>query len=187
MMRKKSPFVLLAVLALAACGDKEVPPNPPCEQECKDAVALRALRETMKFAFNWTFQGEPYGTHDITTTKFIRGSARVHGDATSIPELGVTRVDLTYEFSQATYVQKDTEPRENFAIEVGGVVTQEGKLAVQPSSPTVLIMRSEAVTLRGSLYDPPIVYEETDCTLEVNQNGNRVSGKLCGRDAGFDF
>ncbi|MET0595796.1 MAG: hypothetical protein ABW133_24065 [Polyangiaceae bacterium] len=189
MMHKKTLLGLVAALGLAACGGKDVPPNPPCEQECLDAIAVRALRETMKFAFNSTFQGQPYGTHDITTTDFLRGSARVRGSADSIPELGVTRVDLTYEFTLATYFQKDTEPRENFAVAVNGVVTQVGKLAVQPSSPTSLIIKSDAVVVAGKVYDPPVDYnaELASCSLELNQNGNRVSGKFCDRDAGFEF
>jgi hypothetical protein len=172
---------------LAGCGDKTPPPSPPCEQECRDGVALRALRESMKFAFNHTFQGEDAGTHDETTDRFIRGTARVFGDATSNTQLGTTRVELTYVFSEAAYYQKDNEPRENFVMVVDGTITQKGTLAVQPSSPTALVMRSDSITLVGKVYDPPIDYLETACPVELNQNGNRVSGLLCGRVAGFEF
>jgi len=184
-------------LLFVGCGDKAPPPSPPCEQECRDGVALRALRETMKQAFNMTLQGEDAGTHDETTEKFIRGSARVFGDATSNAAQGTTKVNLTYVFSQATYYQKDTEPKENFVMAVDGTITQEGTIAVQPSSPTSLIMHSDAITLVGKVYDPPLDYwtcpEGTSCTdpvpcaVEINQNGNKVAGLLCGREAGFEF
>jgi hypothetical protein len=178
-------------LALAGCGDKTPPPSPPCEQDCLDGVALRALRETMKAAFNNTFQGKDVGTHD-ETHQFIRGSARVFGEASSNAQLGTTKVNLTYVFTQAAYYQKDNEPEENFAMIVDGTITQEGTLAVQPSSPTSLVMRSEGMTLVGKVYDPPVDYPTRDypaisCPVELNQNGNKVAGLLCGREAGFEF
>jgi len=175
-------------LLLAGCGSKTPPPSPPCEQACRDGVALRALRETMKFAFNKTFQGQDAGTHDITTEEFIRGSARVHGTASSNAAQGTTKLELiTYEFSQAAYYQKDNEPEENFVIVIDGIITQKGTLAVQPSTSTSLIMRSEAISLVGKIYDPPIDYAEIGCPVELNQNGNKVAGLLCGRVAGFEF
>lgn len=191
-MTPKKPLALLALLALGACGDKEVPPPPPCDRKCQDSIAMRGLRETMKYTFNKTFQGKPYGRHELETDEFIFGSAKIQGVATSLPEIGVTDVTLTYEFSQATYIQKNVEPRENFRMVVTGVVSQKGLLAVQPSSPTSLLMKSEAITLVGDVYDPPIKYnvELASCPIVLNQSGNSVSGWICNEEegqAGFEF
>jgi len=147
------------------------------------------LREMMKFAFNHTFQSQDVGTHDLTTDRFLHGSARVFGNANANGEQGVTDVNLTYVFTQALYVKKDTEPDENYVIALDGTITQEGMIAVQPSATTALKMTSESVTLAGTVYDPPIDYHaaEMGCALEILQNGNSVSGKFCGEDAGFSF
>lgn len=189
-------LALAGALFAAGCG-RDVPAPPPCERACKNGIALRALRETMKFTFNKTLQGKPVGMHDETTTEFIGGgSARVFGEAYSDAQLGATKVDLTYVFSKATYFQKDSEPQENFVMTVNGTITQKGMIAVQPSSPTSLIMKSESMYIVGQVYDPPVFYAQPDidaglppsgCEVELNQNGNSVAGLLCGELAGFDF
>jgi hypothetical protein len=198
-LRRALPSALFAAaacaLVAAGCG-RDVPPPPPCEEACQDGVALRALRETMKFTFNKTLQGKPVGFHDLTTDEFISGSARVHGEATTDAKLGTTKVDLTYVFSKATYFQKDSEAPENFIMVLDGTITQKGTLAVQPSSPTSLVMKSESMYFVCKVYDPPIDYIQPSidaglplmgCSVELNQNGNSVAGRLCGRFAGFDF
>jgi hypothetical protein len=192
----------LAAFLSAGCSDRTPPPSPPCERECQDAVALRAVREMMKFAFNHTFQSKDVGYHDLTTDKFLRGSARVFGTAMANGEQGVTDVKLTYVFTQAVYPKKEDEPEENYVIGLDGTIEQEGMIAVQPSSPTALKMTSQSVTVVGVVYDPPINYyarqedggaemadggAEMGCTLEIVQSGNSVAGKFCGRDAGFGF
>ena len=60
-------------------------------------------------------------------------------------------------------------------------------------------MKSEepGITLLGKVYDPPLDYVScpkgesclvpTPCAVEINQNGNKVAGLLCGREAGFEF
>jgi hypothetical protein len=171
------------------CGDKTPPPPPPCEQKCMDGMALRALREMMKFAFNQTFQGKPVGFHDETTDRFLRGSARVSGTAVANAEQGVTDVDLTYVFTQALYAKKEDEPEENYVIGLDGTITQFGNIAVQPSSPTSLTMESKSMTIAGTVYDPPINYIEMGCALKILQNGNSVAGMFCAADrwAGFGF
>ena len=171
----------------AGCGDKTPPPPPACERDCQDGVALRAVREMMKYAFNNTFQNKPVGMHDLTTDKFLRGSARVFGTAYSDGAQGVTDVDVTYVFTQAVYPKKEDDAEENYVIGLEGTITQVGKIAVQPSSPTALKMKSESVSVAGTVYDPPINYVEMGCTLEILQNGNSVSGMFCGRLAGFEF
>src|SRR5689334_15452705 len=191
----RTSLVVLPLIApfFAGCADKSPPPPPPCDQACADGVALRALRETMKFAFNKTLQGKDAGVHDETAT-FIHGTAHVFGEVTSNAEQGATIIKLlTYEFSEATYIQKNDDPKANFAIVVSGTVKQDGTLAVQPSSTTSLTMHSDAIVLAGEIYDPPIPYPVppieagTACSLDLNQNGNNVAGKLCGRNAGFSF
>ena len=198
-----APIALAGVL-VAGCGAKTPPPPPPCDPECQDAVVLRAVREMMKFAFNSTFQKEPVGFHDLTTTAFLRGSARVRGTAVADGEQGVTDVDLTYVFTQAVFPKKDSEPDDNYIIALDGTITQVGKIAIQPSSPTALKMKSVpalqdadsgepdaadagSVTVAGTVYDPPIEYPVTECALEILQNGNSVAGMFCGRRAGFSF
>jgi len=181
-----APMALAGVL-VAGCGAKTPPPPPPCGRECQDAVALRAVREMMKFAFNMTFQTMPVGMYDLTTDKFLRGSARVFGTASADGKQGVTEVELTYVFTQAVYPKKEDEPEENYLIGLEGTITQKGMIAVQPSSPTALKMQSESVTIAGIVYDPPIEYTRTGCALEMVQNGNSVAGMFCGHLAGFDF
>jgi len=192
--RRSRPWVAFASLGLAGilsagCGDKTPPPSPPCERKCQDGVALRAVREMMKFAFNHTFQSQDVGMHNLTTDRFLLGSARVFGNASANGEQGVTDVNLTYVFTQALYVKKDNEPDQNYVIALDGTITQEGMIAVQPSATTALKMTSESVTLAGTVYDPPIDYDfaKMGCALEILQNGNSVSGKFCGNDAGFSF
>jgi hypothetical protein len=177
---------LMAVFS-AGCGDKTPPPPPVCERECQDTVALRALREMMKYAFNHTFQTKPVGMHDLTTDRFLGGTARVFGTAFSDGLQGVTDVDLTYVFTQAAYVKKEDDAEENYIMGLDGTITQVGKIAVQPSSSTALKMKSEAVSLLGTVYDPPINYTAFGCALEILQNGNSVAGMFCGHWVGFNF
>jgi hypothetical protein len=192
--RVLAPLMVCGIGA-AGCGDKTPPPPPACEQACQDGVALRAVREMMKFAFNFTFQTQSPGFHDLTTERFLRGSARVFGTASSDGEQGVTDVDLTYVFTQAVYPKKEDDADENYVIGLDGTITQVGKIAVQPSSPTALKMKGELVRVVGTVYDPPINYvaqpdggaPEMGCALEILQNGNSVSGMFCDRVAGFEF
>ncbi len=102
----------IAALALAAgplaalpgCGDGASPPEPePCDQQCLDTSAIRALRETIKLAFNLTLQGKPVGAHDVTVPCPFGGSIRVYGEAYSNPIQGATEVTLTYELAGCAY------------------------------------------------------------------------------------
>ena len=67
-----------------------------------------------------------------------------------------------------------------------GELTQQGIIAVQPSSSSALVMRSERMKLAGTVYDPPAPYE-AECPLELGQNGNKLTGKICGRAAETDL
>jgi hypothetical protein len=189
-MAKRWILISLIGLALSAlsCSDGPAPAPPPaCDQKCKDGVGLRAMREMMKLIFNLTLQGKPVGTYDISSPCPRGGSARIFGTATSNAFQGSTEVKLTYEIRDCQYVQKDDDANENYSITVSGTITQEGTMAVQPSATTALLMKSNSITLAGSVYDPPDPYEAKECPLDIFQNGNRVAGTMCGREVGFDF
>ncbi len=179
--------VAILVLWTLGCGSEQADPSPPCEQECKDANAMRAVRETMKLVYNLTLQANPVGEQDELTPCPQGGGARVFGEASSDPMQGATLVDLTYQFVNCKYIERDDEPDENYAITLNGNVTQQGIIAVQPSATSALIIRSEALSLAGTVYDPPLAYEESDCVVELGQSGNQVSGTICGRVAGVDL
>ena len=74
----------------------------------------------------------------------------------------------------------------NYSVKISGTLTQEGILAVQPTATSALVMKSEGVKLSGTVYDPPIDYT-VDCPVELGQNGNKLTGKICGRDAKTDL
>ncbi len=187
---------LLASLALAACAllfgagcgaAATAPPKPPpCDDECKDGVAIKALRETTKLAFNLTLQGKPVGTHDVTTPCPQGGAARVFGTATSNALQGATEVKLTYVLADCSYLFKDDDAEDNYSMTISGMITQEGILAVQPTATSAIIMKSDLVKMSGTVYDPPLEYT-AECPVELGQNGNRLTGKICGREAKTDL
>jgi hypothetical protein len=187
--RQNALVAMLFVLgpSAVACGGPDPEPSPPCEQECQDANALRALRETLKLVFNLTLQGNPVGAQDESTPCPTGGSARVFGQATANAIQGAIEVDLTYEFMDCAYLQRDEDPDENYNMTFAGSVLQQGTIAVQPSVTTALNMSSEALTLFGNVYDPPLEYREEACPVRIGQNGNQVSGTICGREAGVDL
>ena len=190
-------LVGMTAWAAAGCGAGNTPPPPPiCDQACMDGVALRALRLTMKFAFNIALQGNDAGPQDATTPCPMAGTARIFGSATSDAEQGATTVSLTYVLDGCAYdAPKNATPERNFQMTLSGAITETGTLAVQPSSTTALILvsppadagTSSAMTFAGTVYDPPVDYNETGCAIHVAQQGNDVAGTLCGRQAGFSF
>ena len=188
--KRDSTATVLAVLfgpALFGCGADDPPPSPPCEQECRDGNALLALRHTLKLVYNLTLQGNPVGAQDETTPCPMGGQARVFGEATSNALQGAIEVQLTYELVECGYMERDDEPEENYDMSFDGTVEQDGTIAVQPGITTALVMASEAITLSGTVYDPPIEYREEDCPVQLGQSGNQLSGTICGRDAGTDL
>jgi hypothetical protein len=187
--RHRSVLLLLwLALPVVGCGAAEqAPPSPPCEAACKDKVALRALRETIKLVYNITLQGKPVGPQDQTTPCPMGGSAHVYGEATSNPVQGATEVDLTYVLDQCGYLQKDDEPDENYEMVLTGTLVENGTLVVQPTSTSALILSSDSMTFAGTVYDPPLDFNEQACVVQAGQNGNRISGTMCGRKVGLDL
>jgi hypothetical protein len=177
---------VLAVLATLGCGD-EAPAAPPCEQECQDAVAVRSLREVMKLVYNLTLQGKPVGPQEATTPCPQGGTAHVFGEATSEPVQGATEVTLTYELEACAHLERDDEPPENYSMTLTGSVKQQGIIAVQPTATSALVMSSESMTFAGTVYDPPLPYDEQGCAVQLGQSGSNVSGTICGRIAGLDL
>ncbi len=177
-------------VALFGCGSDvgPAPEAPPaCLQLCQDRIGIRTLREAMKLVFNLTLQGKPVGQHDVTVRCPLGGQARIFGEATSNSIQGATDVRLTYVFAECTLLERDDEPDESYRMVVSGTVVQEGTLAVQPTATTALSIRSEDVTLSGTVYDPPIAYEASRCIALLSQSGNELSGTLCGRDVTSDL
>jgi hypothetical protein len=187
----------LALLAsawlLAACGAGSHPaPAPPCDQACQDGVALRGLRTVMKFAYNLTVQGQPVGaqdkTQDCLPSNGGSGKAHVFGNASSNAAQGSSFVDLSFDFQGCAYpAAPDPSADQNFNLTLDGLITEQGTLAVQPSSTTALLLHSDAVSITGTVYDPPLDYTASACVLDLNQDGNNLAGTLCGRAAGFSF
>jgi hypothetical protein len=181
-------LVLLVVVAACGSGNAVTPPPtaPPCDSKCQDNIALRAVRETVKLAFNLTFQGKPVGTYDLATACPQGGTARVTGTATSNATQGTTEVDITYTLADCGYLTKDNDATQNYETKLTGTFTQKGTLAVQPTSSTALLMHSDEMKIDGTVYDPPVKYD-ADCPLELGQTGNKVSGKICDRNAEADL
>jgi hypothetical protein len=188
------------LIASAGCGSKSSTALEPCDTECKDGIALRAVRETMRFVYNQKLQGKPVGAQDAGADCLMTGTAQVFGTGTSNPEQGATEVHLTYVFNECLFtVPKNPTRERNYAMTITGAVTEDGILAVQPSSTTSLKLVSQALSLTGTVSDPPIDYDETICMLtdammttdamprrlDAAQNGNNVAGTLCGRTASF--
>lgn len=190
LLRRPRALPLLLLLAVATLSCEDIAPEPeilPCDQACKDAVAMRAMREMMKLLYNLTIQGEPVGPQDHTVPCPFGGSARVSGEVASNAEQGTTEVKLAYEFTSCGYLQIDDEPWENYELKLSGNFQQEGTLTAQSSATTALVIKGQKIFLEGVVHDPPQAYNERNCTVEMNQNGNTVSGKICSRKAGFTF
>ncbi len=106
------------------------------------------------------FQGGPVGPQDAKYTCPLGGTAHVFGTATSNAVQGATEVDLPYELEACVLLDRDTDPKNNYRLATTGTIRQVGTLAVQPTATTALGMRSDAVTITGTVYDPPVPYAE---------------------------
>jgi len=176
---------LLGIASLLACGGGGgSSTTPACDAACKDGVALVALRDAIKDVYNLTLQGKPVGPQMGSTPCLSGGSASVSGTASSNASQGATMVNLTYVFTNCGYSRIDSDPTQSFNMTLDGTVTEVGTIAVQPSSTTALEFTSSSFSLDGSVYGPPINYAQKGCSVKLAQNGNNLSGILCGRDAG---
>jgi hypothetical protein len=178
---------LLLLLAAPSCTDDSAPSAPPCDDACRDDTAARSLREIIKLVYNLTLQGNAIGEQDETTRCPHGGTARVAGVASSNAEQGANELALGYELQDCAYQHKDDDADESYDVVISGVVTEHGTLAVQPTATTALIFESEAISISGTVYDPPFDYAESDCALRLAQNGNHLSGSWCEREIGFDL
>lgn len=178
----RTAIVLLTALLLACTSGPTPSPPPQCDQLCLDGVAVLGMRLTLKQIFNQTLQGKPVGVQDKRYTCPLGGTARVVGTATSNAIQGATEVTLVYELDGCVLIARDTDPKSNYHLSTSGTVTQIGTIAVQPTATTSLGMKSDALTITGTVYDPPVPYEVTTCPLVSLQDGNTVTGTICGRD-----
>lgn len=171
---------LSCLLLLVACGEDGQGPRS-CDDACRDRSAVRALRETLKLVYNLTLQGNAVGEQDERVSCPLGGSARVVGTAFSVPEQGATEVELQYQLVSCAYVQRDDDAEESYDTVIDGTVRQHGIIAVQPSATTALSMDADSLSISGTVYDPPVEYEERGCTVRLNQSGNQLGGDWCAR------
>jgi hypothetical protein len=175
------------VAGSVACGGGAgaAPSSPPCDQACQDAVAVQSLRDAIKLAYNLGLQGQPVGAQDASAPCPLGGSAHVFGEATSNAAVGSTSVALTYAFDQCGFSNTDTDPKRTYAVTLNGAITENGTLAQQPSATTALDLASDAMSFAGTVYTPPIPYDAGPCAMQLGQNGNQLSGTMCGRQVGL--
>jgi hypothetical protein len=190
MARIRKGLLTVAVLAAVAvgCGSStgaQPSAPPPCDQKCMDETALRAMRETMKVAYNLLLQGQPVGQQDATHACLPAGTVHIVGTATSNAVQGATVVNLTYTFDGCEYQVQDTDPTQTYDMKLTGTVQEVGTIAVQPSSTTALQITSSSLTFSGTVEDPPVSYEQDACSVTANQNGNQLTATMCGRTVGL--
>jgi hypothetical protein len=174
--------MVLAIASATACSSSSSPTT--CDATCKDGEGVRALRDAMKLVYNLTLQGGPTGAQDATTPCPLGGTAHVSGTAGSVPDQGTTMVQLTYDFESCDYSETDSDPTHTFALTLTGTITETGNIASEPSSTTSLNFASDAMTLTGTVFAPSVEYQVDACAVALSQDGDNVSGKLCGRSAG---
>ncbi|HEX4447765.1 MAG TPA: hypothetical protein VH044_13545 [Polyangiaceae bacterium] len=168
--------------ATTACSSSSSPTT--CDASCKDGGGVRALRDAMKLVYNLTLQGGPTGAQDATTPCPLGGTAHVTGTASSVPDQGTTMVQLTYDFVACDYAETDSDPTHTFSLTLTGTITETGNIASEPSSTTSLTFASDAMTLGGTVFAPTVDYRVDACVIALSQDGDNVSGKVCGRSAG---
>ncbi len=189
MARSHALAVMIGLLGLCSggCGNEEEAKPKTCDPECQDQVAARSLRDVIKLVYNLTLQGNPVGMQDETTRCPHGGSARVGGVATSVADQGANDLELGYALESCAYQHKDDDAEESYDVVISGIVLETGVLAVQPTATTALIFESEAISIEGEVFDPPVPYAETACALRLAQDGQHLSGTWCGRQTGFDL
>jgi hypothetical protein len=177
---------LLALLASVGCGAAgQGSPPPPCDQACRDATALRSVREMMKLMYNLTLQGRPVGAQDVQGPCPLGGTAHVFGTATSNALQGSTDVTLTYVLDHCAYMVEAADPTQTYDVTVSGTIQEQGTLAVQPSSTTAVEIACPSIDISGTVEAPPVSYQASGCPLVAGQSGSQLSGTICGRPAGL--
>jgi hypothetical protein len=208
---------LSVALYAMGCSGKQPAPSAPCDQECRDAIALRALREAMRSAFtiNVAYKDRDNGLQDVEgrCSDTGVGSARIFGTAVSNTQQGMTKVDLAYEFLSCLVTSVEATPERNYDLSLKGTVTEVGALSALSTSPNALKIATlgasppdggadaggedagdeggadagafSTLSFNGTVYDPPVEYHENVCEILAMQNGNNVSGWICGRIAGY--
>jgi hypothetical protein len=178
---------LFGALVLAACGSS-TPPAPPttCDTACADGIVLYALRQTMMLIYNETVLGHEAGALD-GGGECLTGTAAAGG--TALPDGGVAAigVSLSYDFGACRLLRRETTPGHDYDLTFAGTVSQEGTIAVLNTSTMTLAIKSDALSFSGTVYDPPVHCEGSSCVVDVKQNGNDVTGTICGRPAAFSF
>jgi hypothetical protein len=175
----------IAVLVAACGGGSSSTATPSCDGACQDAVALHAIRDAIKLAYNLGLQGQPVGPQDAGAPCPLGGSAQVTGTATSNASVGSTTVALSYVFTACSFSETDTDPKQNYSVVLGGTFKEVGTIAQQPSTTTALTIDSTSFSLKGTVYSPGISYSADGCALQTGQNGNQLSGTMCGRSVGL--
>jgi hypothetical protein len=184
MARKLFSVLVFAWAAVACSGSGNTPSPPPCDAICQDQTAVRALREMIKLAYNITLQGKPVGTYDATVPCPLGGTARIAGSASSNAVQGSTFVSLTYTFTDCNYLQRDPDPVQNYTMKISGTIVENGTIAVQPQTTTGLELKSDSMSMSGNVYQPPSDFNADKCPIVLGQDGNVVSGTICGRQVG---
>jgi hypothetical protein len=194
-------WLALSLFAAAGCGAGPRPaPAPPCDQKCQDGVALLGLRMAMKLAYNFEVATKPVNAQDGTAPCVSfdgtqGGTVHVFGNATVNELQGASIVSLSYDFKNCLYsAPPDPTADQNFSLTFTGLVTENGTISVQPTATTALsietvlddstMLPTESLNISGTVYDPAVDYAASSCALSVIQNGNALSGALCGRSAG---
>jgi hypothetical protein len=182
---------VLGAVVLAACGGSSAgskPVVPPCDLTCQDQIGVTGAREMLKLIYNLGLQGQPVGNQDAMAPCPLGGSAHVFGTASSNAVQGSTMVQLTYVLDQCVYQNVDpTTPTQNYDLTVTGTFVETGTLAVQPSSTTALGITGTGITISGTVDDPAVMYDAAACALELQQNGNDLSGTICARSVGVSL
>jgi hypothetical protein len=180
-MRHAFVAVSLLVMLLSCTSGPTPAPPPVCDQLCLDGIATRGLRETMKQIFNFTFQGKDVGMHDYSIPCPLGGKARIFGTATSNAVQGAIEVDITFELDACVLLSRDTDAKQNYDLASTGTIHEKGIISVQPTATSALGIQSDSVTIEGTVYDPPVSYDAAACPLVLSQDGNTLSGMICGR------
>jgi hypothetical protein len=177
-------FLVSSAAVTLGCASGNAPAAPPaCDQPCRDSVALRALRVGMRFAYNFAIQSKPVGMQDEMVPCIPSGNVHIVGDGQSNAMLGTSTLHLTYTFTNCVNpAPQNTTPERNYKLTMNGTVSETGTLAMGGPT-TALKLHGTGMGFSGTVYDPPVDYVEMDCVVDASQDGNTMTGEVCGRMA----